>query len=55
MMAALPAQVAAGASFVLTGKAGTIQHVRQGLRQLAVPASRIVAKAYWAPGKTGLD
>jgi NADPH-dependent ferric siderophore reductase len=55
MMAALPAQVAAGASFVLTGKAGTIQHVRQGLRQLAVPASRIIAKAYWAPGKTGLD
>ncbi|ATY33473.1 siderophore-interacting protein [Sphingomonas psychrotolerans] len=46
---------ATGASFVLTGKAGTIQRLRQGLKRLAVPASRIAAKAYWAPGKSGLD
>jgi NADPH-dependent ferric siderophore reductase len=55
MEARLPALVAAGASFVLAGKAGTIQRVRQGLKRYAVPASRIVTKAYWAPGKAGLD
>ena len=55
MEAALPALAAAGATFVLTGKAGTIQRMRQELKRQAVPAERIVAKAYWAPGKTGLD
>jgi len=55
MEAALPALVAAGASFVLAGKAGTIQRLRQSLRQQAVPAARVATKAYWAPGKTGLD
>ncbi len=55
MEAALPALVAAGASFVLTGKAGTVQRLRQVLKQQAVPATRLVIKAYWAPGKTGLD
>ncbi len=55
MEAALPALVATGASFVLTGKAGTIQRLRGILKQQAVPAARVVAKAYWAPGKTGLD
>ncbi|MBO9714624.1 siderophore-interacting protein [Sphingomonas sp.] len=53
--ATLPALAAAGASFVLTGKAGTIQRLRQALKRHAVPGSRILAKAYWAPGKTGLD
>jgi NADPH-dependent ferric siderophore reductase len=51
----LPALVAAGATFVLTGKASTIQRLRQGLKRQAVPATRIVSKAYWAPGKVGLD
>lgn len=55
MIAALPALAADGASFVLTGKAGTIQRLRQGLKQQAVPATRVVTKAYWAPGKAGLD
>lgn len=55
MEAALPALAAAGSSFVLTGKAGTVQRLRQELKRQAVPAGRIVAKAYWAPGKTGLD
>jgi NADPH-dependent ferric siderophore reductase len=53
--AALPALAAAGATFVLTGKAGTIKKLRQGLKQLAVPTARLATKAYWAPGKTGLD
>lgn len=46
---------AGGTGFVLTGKAGTVQRLRQRLKRLAVPSSRIAAKAYWAPGKTGLD
>lgn len=41
MTAALPALAADGASFVLTGKAGTIQRLRQGLKQQAVPARRV--------------
>jgi len=55
MEAALPPLVAAGAAFVLTGKASTIQRLRQSLKRQALPARRIVTKAYWAPGKTGLD
>lgn len=53
--ATLPALAKAGASFVLTGKAGTIQKLRQSLRQLGIASARVVTKAYWAPGKTGLD
>lgn len=53
--AALPALHAAGATFVVTGKASTIQQLRLALKRRAVPATRIVAKAYWAPGKAGLD
>lgn len=53
--ASLPSFAAAGATFVLTGKASTVQRPRQTLKRQAVPAARIVAKAYWAPGKTGLD
>jgi NADPH-dependent ferric siderophore reductase len=53
--ASLSDAVAVGASFVLTGKAATIQMLRQSLRQKSVPTARLVTKAYWAPGKTGLD
>lgn len=55
MEATLPALADGGATFVLTGKAGTLQRLRQGLKRLAVPPARIVTKAYWAPGKSGLD
>lgn len=55
MEAALPSQATGGAGFVLTGKAGTVQRLRLGLKALGVSSSRIAAKAYWAPGKTGLD
>lgn len=55
MEAALAPLCAAGSSFVLTGRAGTIQHLSRSLKRHAVPASRIATKAYWAPGKTGLD
>ena len=42
-------------TFILSGKAQSIQRVRQSLRRLAIPSSRIVVKAHWAPGKAGLD
>lgn len=45
----------AGATFLLTGKAPSIQRLRRCLKALGTPASRIASKAYWAPGKTGLD
>ncbi len=55
MEATLPALIASGASFVLAGKAATVQRLRQGLRGLGVPGERVLTKAYWAPGKKGLD
>jgi len=42
-------------TFVLTGRSTTIQRARQVLRARGVPASRVMTKAYWAPGKVGLD
>jgi NADPH-dependent ferric siderophore reductase len=55
MAGVIPMWATVGATFVLTGKAGTIQALRRSLKQLSVPMTRIAAKAYWAPGKTGLD
>ncbi|MEC3947646.1 siderophore-interacting protein [Sphingobium sp. HWE2-09] len=43
------------ATYVLTGKASSVQRLRTLLRGANVPGSRILAKAYWAPGKKGLD
>ena len=51
----LPALAAAGARFVLTGKASSVQQLRRALKTSGVAASRILAKPYWAPGRTGLD
>lgn len=53
--AAIAALVDAGGSVVLTGRAAAVQHLRQTLKRRGVPASRIAAKAYWAPGKVGMD
>ncbi|RXT42795.1 siderophore-interacting protein [Bradyrhizobium betae] len=44
-----------GAQFVLTGKASSIQRVSRALKAAGVASLRIKAKAYWAPGKIGLD
>ncbi|WP_342738523.1 SIP domain-containing protein [Bradyrhizobium sp. B117] len=44
-----------GAQFILTGKASSIQRISRALKAAGVASSRIKAKAYWAPGKTGLD
>lgn len=42
-------------SFVLAGKAVSIQRVRKYLRDRGIATSRIRTKAYWSPGKIGLD
>jgi NADPH-dependent ferric siderophore reductase len=55
MVDTLAPLVATGASFVLTGRAGAIQRLRQGLKLHGVPPGRIATKAYWTPGKVGLD
>lgn len=41
--------------FVLTGKATSIQHLGRSLANRGVASSQVRTKAYWAPGKTGLD
>ena len=43
------------AHIVLSGKAGSIQHMRKWLKPLGMGSNRLQNKAYWAPGKTGLD
>lgn len=48
-------QVHAAADIVLTGKATSIQYITQLLRQRNIGAGRRQSKAYWAPGKEGLD
>jgi NADPH-dependent ferric siderophore reductase len=55
MEAAFRALVDSDATFVLTGKVSTIQRLKRVLKRHDVPARRVVTKAYWAPGKAGLD
>jgi NADPH-dependent ferric siderophore reductase len=40
---------------VLSGKATSIQRLGKHLRQLGMPRGQVQTKAYWAPGKVGLD
>jgi NADPH-dependent ferric siderophore reductase len=51
----LPALAAAGATFVLTGNAASIQRQGRALKALGVPRPRLLSKPYWAPGRVGLD
>ena len=44
-----------GPGIVLSGKASSIQTLTRALRTRGVSRSRIMSKAYWAPGKKGLD
>ena len=55
MEAAVSELVACDMSFVLTGNATTIQRLLVALKRQAFPSDRIVTKAYWAPGKIGMD
>jgi NADPH-dependent ferric siderophore reductase len=43
------------AEVVLTGRAAAIQHMNKLLKRENVAAGQRQSKAYWAPGKTGLD
>ncbi len=49
------AQTGDATRFVLTGQAQSIQRVKQLLKRDGVPAARMMAKAFWSPGKKGLD
>lgn len=42
-------------AFVLSGKASSIQRVSRALKGADVATRQIRTKAYWAPGKAGLD
>lgn len=58
-IAAIEAKLAAHANsdavFVLTGRAPAIQRIHRTLKLKGVKSARLHAKAYWSPGKTGLD
>jgi NADPH-dependent ferric siderophore reductase len=41
--------------YVLSGRAGSIQRLARLLRRSGVKPSQLMTKAYWAPGKVGLD
>lgn len=41
--------------FVLTGKSLSIQRLNRALKARGFTSAQIKSKAYWAPGKTGLD
>ena len=43
------------AHIVLTGQAGAIQRIGKLLKRRDIAAGRRHSKAYWAPGKTGMD
>ncbi|TWI66552.1 NADPH-dependent ferric siderophore reductase [Pseudoduganella lurida] len=45
----------ANAGIILTGQAGSIQQMGRALRQHGLHGGRRHAKAYWAPGKRGMD
>ncbi|MBR1222947.1 siderophore-interacting protein [Bradyrhizobium sp. U87765 SZCCT0131] len=47
--------IGSGADVALTGRAPSIQRVGRALKAAGVRSTRIRTKAYWAPGKTGLD
>lgn len=42
-------------SFALSGKASSIQRLSKRLRSLGIARSQLRTRAYWAPGKVGLD
>jgi ferric-chelate reductase (NADPH) len=44
-----------GRSFILTGKASSVNRLERALEALEVPRSRIRSKLYWAAGESGLE
>ena len=43
------------ATLALSGRAQMIQTIRRGLKRRSIQPRTTIAKAYWAPGKVGLD
>jgi ferric-chelate reductase (NADPH) len=41
--------------YVFSGRAAAIQHLTRALKRQGAKASQMLVKAYWAPGKVGLD
>jgi ferric-chelate reductase (NADPH) len=41
--------------FIFSGNARSIQHLTRILKRGGISSSRLKVKAYWSPGKTGLD
>ena len=41
--------------WIFTGQAQSIQRVQKGLRRLGVEVGRSKVRAYWSPGKAGMD
>jgi NADPH-dependent ferric siderophore reductase len=52
---AVLAQTQSTTMFVLSGKAPSIQHVSRKAKASGIETARLRTKAYWAPGKVGLD
>jgi NADPH-dependent ferric siderophore reductase len=46
---------AAEQRFVLSGQSTSIQHLTQAFKRHGLKPARLLTKAYWAPGKVGLD
>lgn len=55
LQSAMVSPMDAATHYVLTGKASSIRQVGRALKAQGVASQRIKAKAYWAPGKSGLD
>lgn len=53
--AIIPDIAAETSGFILSGRASFIQRLQRSLKLLDIPSGRIASKAYWAPGKRGLD
>lgn len=51
----LPALVALGETFLLTGKASSIQRLGRRIKALGASGPRLLSKPYWAVGREGLD
>lgn len=55
LAAMLTGMVDGRVTYVVAGKGATVQRLVRALRGEGVPAGRMRTKAYWVPGKTGID
>ncbi len=55
LAAVMATMVDAASTFVVAGKGASVQRLVRELRGQGVPSGRMRTKAYWVPGKTGID